>query len=158
LNEVNNVVEKNKLLLKQNNIKINNNIDENIMIESDKLRLEELFDNLINNAIKYGKGTGTITIDAKEDKDFVTVFVKDTGMGMNEKQLSRIFDEFYKADDSRHDFDSSGLGLPICKRIVEKHGGKIWAESLGEGKGTTMFFTIPTSSKDDEFVISIRTD
>jgi len=158
LNEVNNVVEKNKLLLRQNNIKINNNIDENIMIKSDKLRLEELFDNLINNAIKYGKGTGTITIDAKEDKDFVTVFVKDTGMGMNEKQLSRIFDEFYKADDSRHDFDSSGLGLPICKRIVEKHGGKIWAESLGEGKGTTMFFTIPTSYKDDEFVISIRTD
>ena len=62
------------------------------------------------------------------------------------------------AGSSRHDFDSSGLGLPICKRIVEKHGGKIWAESLGEGKGTTMFFTIPTSSKDDEFVISIRTD
>jgi signal transduction histidine kinase len=86
---------------------------------------------------------GTITIDAKQDKDFVTVSVKDTGIGIAKAQLSRIFDEFYKADWARHDFDSSGLGLAICKRIVERHGGKIWAESSGEGKGTTMFFTLP---------------
>jgi len=158
LNGVNDVVEKNKLLLKQNKMEINNNIDENIVIKADKLRLEELFDNLINNAIKYGKDAGTITIDAKEDKDFVTVSVKDTGIGMADEQLSHIFDEFYKADEARHDFDSSGLGLPICKRIVEKHGGKIWAESEGLGKGTTMFFTIPTSSKNNEIVISLRND
>jgi signal transduction histidine kinase len=89
----------------------------------------------------------TITIDAKEDKDFVTVSIKDTGIGITEEQLSHIFDEFYKADEARHDFDSSGLGLPICKRIVEKHGGKIWVESPGEGGGTTFYFTIPTGSK-----------
>jgi len=69
---------------------------------------------------------------------------------MNEKQLSHLFEEFYKADWSRHDFDSSGLGLPICKRIVEKHAGKIWAESEGIGKGTTMYFTLPIYSEKEE--------
>ena len=147
LDEVNNVVEKNKLALEGNNMKINNNIDGNIIVKADKLRIEELFDNLIINAIKYSKNMDTITIDAKEDKDFVTVSIKDTGIGITEEQLSHIFDEFYKADEARHDFDSSGLGLPICKRIVEKHGGKIWAESSGEEKGTTFYFTIPTGSK-----------
>ena len=71
--------------------------------------------------------------------------VKDTGLGMNNDQLNHVFDEFYKADKARHDFESSGLGLSICKRIVEKHGGRIWAESPGNNRGTTMFFTIPKS-------------
>ena len=141
LDEINNVITRNKRFLKENHIEIDNNIDENIMIKADKLRIEELFDNIINNAIKYSKNAGTITIDAKQDKNFITVSIKDTGIGMNKEQLSHIFDEFYKADEARHDFNSSGLGLPICKRIVEKHGGNIWAESSGEGKGTTFYFT-----------------
>jgi len=62
-----------------------------------------------------------------------------------------MFDEFYKADESRHDFDSSGLGLSISKKIIEKHGGKIWAESDGLGRGSTFYFTLPIKSneKDD---------
>lgn len=141
LDEINDVVKRNKRFLKENNIEIDNSIDENIVIKADKLRIEELFDNIIKNSIKYIGKAGTITIDAKQDKNFITVSIKDTGIGMNKEQLSHIFDEFYKADESRHDFNSSGLGLPICKRIVEKHGGKIWAESSGEGKGTTFYFT-----------------
>ena len=66
---------------------------------------------------------------------------------MTKEQLDHIFNEFYKADESRHDFRSSGLGLSICKRIVEKHGGRIWAESSGLGKGSTFYFTIPSGSK-----------
>jgi len=116
-------------------------------LQADKLRLEELFDNLIGNSIKYSPNGGNITIDAEDDGKFVVVFVKDEGTGMTSEQLEHVFEEFYKADESRHDFNSSGLGLSICKRIVEKHGGKIWAESEGKGKGTTMFFTIPTSNK-----------
>jgi len=54
-----------------------------------------------------------------------------------------IFDEFYKADKSTQEYESSGLGLSICKRIVEKHGGKLWAESSGPGKGSTFKFTLP---------------
>jgi signal transduction histidine kinase len=147
LDEINNVVKKNKRFLKENNIEIDNNIDENIMIKADKLRIGELFDNIINNAIKYSKNAGTITIDAKEEKEFVIVSVGDTGIGMTDEQLSHIFDEFYKADEARHDFNSNGLGLPICKRIVEKHGGKIWAESSGEGKGTTFYLTLELVGK-----------
>jgi len=147
LDELNNIIKRNSLLFEENNMKIENKADKNIIVKTDKLRLAELFDNLISNSVKYSPDGGTITIDAKQDKDFVTVSVKDTGMGITEEQLSRIFDEFYKADDARHDFDSSGLGLSICKRIVEKHGGKIWAESSGGEKGTTFYFTIPTGSK-----------
>jgi signal transduction histidine kinase len=93
--------------------------------------------------MKYTNGAGTITIDAKQDNESVIVSMKDTGIGMSNDQINKIFSEFYKADTSRHDFDSSGLGLSICKRIVERHNGKIWAESEGLGKGSTFYFTVP---------------
>ena len=76
----------------------------------------------------------------------VTVSVADTGIGMTQEEIDRIFDEFYKADSARHDIQSTGLGMSICKRIVEKHGGSIWVESPGPGKGTTVFFTLPAAS------------
>ena len=140
--EINNIVKNNQPLLEDMNFKVDNKINENIIIEADKLRFEEIFNNLISNAIKYTlKGDGKLTIDAKKGKDFVTISVNDTGIGMNEEQLSHIFDEFYKADESRHDLYSHGLGLSICKNIVEKHGGNMWAESPGEGKGSTFYFT-----------------
>ena len=142
--EINDLIEKDNLLFKENNIYVENNVGENIIVQVDKLRFTELFDNLISNAIKYSPGGGTITIDVKEDKNFITVSVRDTGMGMTKEQIGRIFDEFYKADQARHDFESSGLGMPICKRIIEKHGGRIWVESPGIGKGATVFFTIPS--------------
>ncbi|MHA1219938.1 MAG: PAS domain S-box protein [Candidatus Heimdallarchaeaceae archaeon] len=143
LKEIEGVITKGKLLYGENKIEIGNKIGEDIMVNANKIMITELFDNLIGNSVKYSPDGCTITIDVKQDKDFVTVSIKDTGMGMTEEQLSHIFDEFYKADLSRHDFDSSGLGMSICERIVEKHGGKIWAESKGEGKGTTVFFTLP---------------
>jgi signal transduction histidine kinase len=67
----------------------------------------------------------------------------DNGIGMTQDEIGRIFDEFYKADSARHDIHNTGLGMSICKRIVEKHGGNIWVESPGSGKGTTVFFTLP---------------
>jgi PAS domain S-box-containing protein len=147
INEVNDIVEKNRLVLEENNIEIINKLNEKIIVKADKLRLVELFDNIISNAVKYSPDGGSITVDAQDNKDFVTVSVKDTGIGLDEQQIDQIFDEFFKVDKSRHDIDSSGLGLTICKRIVEKHGGRIWAETAGLGKGTTIFFTLPSSSK-----------
>jgi len=147
MDEINKVIERGGLLIDENNIKIESVVHNDIFVKADKLQLEELFENLIGNSVKYSPNGGNITIDAKDDDKFIVVSIKDEGAGMTSEQLNHIFEEFYKADESRHDFSSSGLGLSICKRIVEKHGGKIWAESEGKGKGTTMFFTIPTPKK-----------
>ena len=137
------VISNNQILLDQNHIKFINNIKKPIIVFADKIRLDEVFNNLLTNAIKYSaKEGGKIFIDAIEDKEMVTVSVKDTGVGMDSEQKDYVFDEFYKVDDSRHELDSSGLGLTITKKIIEKHGGKIWVESEGKGKGSTFYFTL----------------
>ena len=146
---VNNVISDNRLVFKQENIKIKTMVDEKIFVRADELRLSEIFNNLISNAVKYsGDNGGTITIEANNGKNYVIISVRDTGIGMTGKQMAHIFDEFYKADDSRHCLESCGLGLSICKRIVEKHGGKIWVESQGGGKGTTFCFTLKSGKKE----------
>ena len=124
------------------NIVIQNNIVEPLIVKAEKLHIQALIDNLLTNAIKFTPNQGKVTIDAAEDENTVTVSIRDTGIGLTNEQVDRVFDEFYKADNSRHDIDSSGLGLAICKRIVEKHGGKIWAESQGLGKGSTFSFIL----------------
>ncbi len=148
LDEINKILDKKKYLFESNDINVEYNIDNNLYVDADRLRIEELFDNLISNAVKYlPDKKGKIVIDAEKTDDEITISVKDTGVGMTKEQINHIFDEFYKIDDSRHDLESTGLGLTICKRIVEHHGGKIWAESQGENKGTT-FYVILKNKKD----------
>ncbi|MBD3263337.1 PAS domain S-box protein [Candidatus Woesearchaeota archaeon] len=143
LDEINKILEKKKYFFEKNDIDIEYNVNDNLYIDVDKIRLEELFDNIISNAIKYlPDKKGKIIIDAEEKGNETTISIRDTGVGMTEDQIDHIFDEFYKIDDSRHDLESTGLGLTICKRIVEHHGGKIWAESQGENKGTTFYVTL----------------
>ncbi len=141
--KVEDILETNKLLFQQHGIVVIQRVSEDIFVTADDLRLEELFNNLINNAVKYTQDKGSILIDASKKNEVVTISVSDNGIGMTEKQLIHLFDEFYKADTSRHDFDSSGLGMSICKRIVDRHGGRIWVESEGLGKGSTFYFTLP---------------
>ena len=142
------VVESQKLLFKENKIDIKDNISKDIFVKADKLRLAELFHNLTTNAVKYmGESGGKITLDAKKEGGTVTVSVTDTGKGMAKDQLKRVFDEFYRADKFVKLNDSAGLGLSICKRIVEKHGGKIWADSPGVGKGSIFYFTLKSGSE-----------
>jgi len=148
LDVVNNVIVSNQFIFDGKNFKIKNLIDGKIIVKADELRLREIFNNIINNAVKYSSDDGgTITIDAQKEKDIVTISIRDTGIGLTKEQLHHVFDEFYKADTSRHDLDSSGLGLSICRRIVEKHGGRIWVESRGLGKGTTFYFTLKQGNK-----------
>ena len=144
-NQVDDIIERNSLMFEEKNIIVSSHIPDHILVYADQLRLEELLNNLLNNAVKYNEENGKIEIDALEKEDTITISIKDDGIGMNAEQINHIFDEFYKADESRHDFDSSGLGMPICKRIVEKHGGSIWAESDGLGKGSTFYFTLKAS-------------
>lgn len=143
------VLERNMILFQENNIAVKNELHRDIRVQVDKLRFYELFDNVLNNSVKYSPDGGTIVINSeKQNNGFVQISIKDEGIGMTREQLEHVFDDFYKADSSRHDFSSSGLGTSICKRIVEKHDGQIWAESLGLGKGTTMFFNLPVDGKE----------
>jgi len=140
--EIINVLDTNRLVLQQKNIAVNNKVDSDCYVTADRLRIEEVLTNLLNNAVKYSPENSDITIDVFVDKDKVVTSIKDSGQGMTQDQLKSIFDEFYKVDTSRHDFDSSGLGLSICKRIIEKHDGRIWVESPGLGKGSTFYFSL----------------
>lgn len=141
--EVKKIIENKKTLFETKNIKVQNKISNKYIVKADRLRLEELFTNIFENSVKYTKEKGRITINLENKNGFAKISIKDNGIGISKEQIKYIFDEFYKADESRHDFGSSGLGMSICKRIIEKHDGKIWIESPGIGKGTTVFFTLP---------------
>jgi len=146
--EFDNVIANQQLFFQENHMDVENGVGEGIIVQADKLRLDELISNLFTNAVKYSsEDGGKITVDAKKNGGFIIISMHDTGIGMTEEQIKHIFDEFYKADKSRHDMDSSGLGLAISKRIVEKHGGKIWAESQGPGKGSIFYFTLKLDQK-----------
>jgi len=144
--EVDQILENKKILVDENKIRISNKINHKLYVKADRLRLEELLTNIVENSVKYSKEKCWITIDAEQTNDFVKISIADIGIGMTKEQIERIFDEFYKADSARHDIQNTGLGMSICKRIVEKHGGSIWVESPGPGKGTTVFFTLLTGS------------
>ncbi len=139
------ILQNNSVLLKKNNITATNKIKEGkYKIKADKVRIMEVMENLIMNATKFLQDSAKkqLTVSAKEKKDRIIVSVKDTGTGIQKDKIDKIFDEFFKIDQSRHE-QSSGLGLSICKRIINKHGGEIWAESRGLGQGTTIFFSMP---------------
>ncbi len=148
--EIKRIIQNKKTLFESKKLKIQNNIQQKLFINADKLRFEELLSNLLENSVKFSDNNGKIIIDAEIENDFMKISIRDTGAGMTKEQIKHVFEEFYKADTARHDFESSGLGLTICKKIVEKHGGKIWVESPGPGKGTTVFFTMPLYQKKNE--------
>lgn len=144
--EIDDIILDQQFFFNETNFEVKNNIKDDIIVKADKIKLEELIKNLFTNAVKYSlDGKGVITIDADKKDGFVKLSIKDAGIGITPEDINRIFDEFYKADESRHELDSSGLGLSICKRIVERHGGRIWAESDGKGKGSTFYFTLKLS-------------
>lgn len=142
---IDSIVMDNKNLLEDNNFMLENKVDERTNISADRFQLGEVFSNLLSNAVKYTPDDkqGVICIDAIRKDEEIMVSFSDNGSGMTENQIDRIFEKFYHTGDSRKGMDSSGLGLAICKRIVEKHGGTIWAESKGVGKGSTFYFTLP---------------
>ncbi len=108
---------------------------------ADAERARQVVTNLVHNAIKFTP-TGEIEITAGRQGEEVVISVRDTGVGISEADLPRIFERFYKADRARSG-GGTGLGLAIAKHVVQAHGGRIWAESV-EGRGSTFFFTLPT--------------
>lgn len=107
----------------------------------DRAQIEQVLLNLVHNAIKFTPPGGTITVSATADPHALRVSVRDTGVGVADDELPRLFERFYKADKARRS-DGTGLGLAIAKHIVQAHGGTIGAESH-PGRGATFSFTLP---------------
>lgn len=113
------------------------------LVRADYDRINQVFDNLVGNAIKFSPNGGQVTMHLQEAGDMVQVSVSDTGIGIPTEQQARIFERFYQVDGSAtRKFGGAGLGLAIVKRIVESHGGRIWVNSQ-VGHGSTFSFTLP---------------
>lgn len=114
------------------------------IVYGDRVRLREVFENLIDNAAKYtgDQPNPMIEIGAKDENNEVVIFVKDNGMGIEPQYQKKVFGLFDKLNPNS---EGTGIGLALIKRIIETHGGKIWVESEGLGKGSTFCFTIPDS-------------
>jgi signal transduction histidine kinase len=119
------------------------------IVFADYVRLREVMQNLLDNAIKYSSShpNPVVEIGSKKLGEEVFIFVKDNGIGVARPYYKKIFGLFEKLDPNT---EGTGIGLALVKRIIEWHGGKIWVESDGEGKGATFYFTIPENSKDEQ--------
>ena len=117
--------------------------DKDVLIIADPEQLRRVINNIISNSVKYlDKKQGFINIRIRDVGDFIQVEIEDNGRGIAGKDLPYIFDRFYRTDASRNSSTGgSGIGLSIVKKIIEDHGGKIWANSK-EGTGTIMYFVI----------------
>ena len=133
-----------KSIIEQKGIEfvIDSNNIQDLVIKSDKNRLRQIFDNLINNSAKFiNKHDGKIEVSAKKEDHQILFYVKDNGIGIAKNKQKDLFKKFYQVDTSLERSEGSGLGLAICKAITEKLGGKIWVKSK-EGEGSTFYFTI----------------
>ena len=112
---------------------------------ADEDRAVQVLTNLTGNALQYTAENGRISIAARRVNHEVHISVRDTGIGIPPEHLPHIFDRFYRADKSRsrRAGGGSGIGLTIARALVEAHGGRIWAESAGEGEGSAFTFTLP---------------
>ena len=130
-----------------NEIELVNHVKTDIYAYYDEERLKQVLTNLIKNAFKATPKKGKVEIFAEDMRDEVKVSVKDNGIGLPKDALDKIFRKFYQVDtSSTRERGGSGLGLSICKGIIEAHGGKIWVESE-LGKGATFFFTLTKIEK-----------
>ncbi|HXX06163.1 MAG TPA: ATP-binding protein [Candidatus Bathyarchaeia archaeon] len=118
-------------------------VKQDIFVQYDEERIKQVFTNLIKNSLKATNKGGKIEMIVKDSPTEVIISIKDNGSGIPAEAIDKIFKRFYQVDTSlTREHGGSGLGLPICKGIVEAHGGKIWVESE-VGKGSTFSFTIP---------------
>ena len=113
-----------------------------VFLEADSARVKQVLHNIISNAIKYNTEKGQVKISTRNHGEYIEIKVTDTGLGIPEEDMGRIFERFYRVDKARSGpMRGTGLGLSITKEIMELHGGEIWlASTLGKGTTVTMYF------------------
>ncbi|MBK9780630.1 MAG: hypothetical protein IPP55_11355 [Anaerolineales bacterium] len=128
--------------------------DAEIEIYADNTRLRQVMINLVNNSIKFTEKGNVALKVTPMDGDRVLITVQDTGLGIPTEQLETIFQEFTQVDTSTtRKVGGTGLGLPISRRLVEMHGGRLWAESSGlEGEGATFHVELPLEARNTEVI------
>ncbi len=117
------------------------------VVVCDALRVEQALSHLLNNAVAYSSAGSPITIRVESNDIELRLGITDEGVGIAPEHLDRIFDRFYRVQKDEERSNGSGLGLAAARATVEAHGGKIWADSLGIGQGTTFYFTLPFASR-----------
>ena len=136
--------------LESGGIRLNyiNYLDRNTQVIADPLQLKKVINNIIGNSLKYmDKDNGEISIRLKDAENSCIIEIEDNGRGISSRDLPFIFDRFYRSDASRNSRGGSGIGLSIVKKIIEDHGGRVWANSA-LGTGTTMFIEFRKSISD----------
>lgn len=118
----------------------------NCTLRGDRDRLEQVFTNLLTNAVKYSPDGNKIIIHLSAKGGILTVGIQDFGIGIPHAKQKNIFERFYRIEETSHQFSGLGIGLYISSQIVARHGGKMWVKSK-EGKGSTFFFTLPIYKK-----------
>ena len=128
-------------------IHYNIKIQEGLLLEiqGDRRKIKQVFYNFLSNAIKYGHEQNEIEISImySEEDRVLTLGVKDTGIGIPNEEIEKIFEVFTESSNTRSMSGGKGLGLALCKEIIKLHGGKIWASNNKDGVGSTFYFTIP---------------
>lgn len=141
-----NVIETQKSIAKEKNIVLSNKVGKRVEIFADKNIIKTVLRNLISNAIKFTPLDGKVTIEALKKENFTEVSVTDNGVGISETRQTELFEiSKNKSTPGTANEKGTGLGLILCKELVEKHKGRIWVESI-EGKGSSFKFTLPTHS------------
>jgi signal transduction histidine kinase len=130
-----------------------NSTKENLVLKSDRSRLEQVLNNIILNSVDFVPEKGRIEIRAESKDDKVQFMIKDNGVGIPKEKQHHLFKQFYQLDTSAtRKHGGSGLGLAICKGIVEALSGQIWVDS-DTGKGATFYFTVPNEVKEEPMVM-----
>ncbi|MFO7951328.1 MAG: ATP-binding protein [Bacillota bacterium] len=126
------------------------NVPENYpAVSVDRDKVMQVFTNVLNNALKYTPSEGKVIISTEAEIDFVKVLIEDTGAGISEEELPKVFERFYRVEKTRsRSFGGTGLGLSIARKVVKAHGGTIWIEST-PGQGTKVYFTLPRGARSE---------
>lgn len=136
--------------IEKKNIAVSTRIQQDLpSVYIDKERMQLAINVLIENAVLYNKQNGTIEIEITRDKNNVSCSVADSGIGISKEDLPKIFTKFFRSKEATSvDTDRVGLELSLAKEIIEQHGGKIFVESKGKGRGSRFWFTLPISKSE----------